>query len=74
MKVNMSGQKGLRLDIVSLSPEDAGIAGPQITAVTVTSTGGATLKLVPRVDGWTPPTDVRSNVLVTRFPVPFKCP
>lgn len=56
------------------APEDAGIVGPEITAVAVTSTGGVALKLAPVVDGWTPPADVRSNVLVTRFPVPFACP
>jgi hypothetical protein len=39
----------------------------------VTSTGGATLKLVERSTAWTPPTDLRVNVLVTRFPVPFRC-
>jgi len=53
--------------------EDAGIVGPQITAVDVTSTGGATLKLVARTKLWAPPTDLRANVLVTRFPVPFTC-
>jgi len=56
------------------APEDAGVVGPQITAVDVTSTGGASLKMVERTKLWDPPTDVRANVLVTRFPVPFKCP
>ena len=56
------------------APEDAGVVGPQITAVDVTSTGGAALKMVERTKLWEPPTDVRANVLVTRFPVPFKCP
>jgi len=56
------------------APEDAGVVGPQITAVDVTSTGGAALKMVERTKLWAPPTDVRANVLVTRFPVPFKCP
>jgi len=55
------------------APEDAGVVGPEITAVEVTSTGGATLKLVERTKLWDPPTDLRANVLVTRFPVPFKC-
>jgi len=55
------------------APADAGVVGPEITAVDVTSTGGATLKLVERTKLWSPPTDLRANVLVTRFPVPFKC-
>jgi len=55
------------------APEDAGVVGPEITAVEVTSTGGATLKLVERTTLWEPPTDLRVNVLVTRFPVPFRC-
>jgi len=53
---------------------DAGVPGPEITAVDVTSTGGAALKLAARTIGWDPPDDVRSNVLVARFPVPFECP
>ena len=53
---------------------DAGVPGPDITAVEITSTGGVTLKLATRTTGWTPPTDVRANLLVARFPVPYTCP
>ncbi|HEY0468741.1 MAG TPA: hypothetical protein VGC79_31320 [Polyangiaceae bacterium] len=60
-------------DDFKTAPEDAGVAGPEITAVDVTSTGGATLKMVERTKLWEPPTDLRANVLVTRFPVPFTC-
>ena len=55
------------------APEDAGVVGPQITAVGVVSTGGASLTLAPRTLKWNPPQDLRTNVLVTRFPVPFTC-
>ena len=53
---------------------DAGVPGPDITAVDITSTGGASLTLKARTAAWDPPTDVRTNVLVARFPVPFTCP
>ena len=52
---------------------DAGIPGPAVDAVDVTSTGGAALTLTPRTKSWAPPTDLRANVLTTRFPVSFKC-
>jgi hypothetical protein len=52
---------------------DAGVAGPEITAVSVTSTKSTNLTLPLRTAGWAPPTNVRTNVIATRFPVPFTC-
>ena len=61
-------------DAFETADADAGVPGPDITAVDITSTGGASLKLAAHTTAWDPPTDVRANVLVTRFPVPFTCP
>ena len=55
------------------APPESGIVGPEITAVNVVSTGGVSLKITKDTEDWTPPADVRANVLVTRFPVPFAC-
>jgi hypothetical protein len=54
-------------------PADSGVPGPEITAVTVASTGDTNLSLTARTKNWDPPTNVRTNVLATRFPVPFAC-
>jgi hypothetical protein len=53
---------------------DAG-AGPEIAAIRVTAPlpTSLTLDRAPAAM-WAPPVDVRPNVLVTRFPVSFKCP
>ena len=54
---------------------DAGIPGPEITAVNVVAPAmGSAITLSPRGSVWSPPSDVRANVLATRFPVSFKCP
>ncbi len=60
-------------DFTTAAP-DAGVPGPAIDAIDVTSTGGATLKIAARTAAWMPPTDLRANVLTTRFPVAFTCP
>jgi hypothetical protein len=56
---------------------DAGMPGPEITAVTINSTGGGSLDMPVRdATTWKPPTDVRAELLMTRFPMTlsFKCP
>jgi hypothetical protein len=59
--------------IVSAMPDAGG--GPEIAAIRVTSPlpTSLTIDRAPAAM-WAPPTDVRPEVLVTRFPVPFKCP
>ncbi|HEX3776512.1 MAG TPA: hypothetical protein VHV51_18700 [Polyangiaceae bacterium] len=59
-------------DFMTAAP-DGGIPGPDIKALDIVSTGGATLKVTERTVAWAPPTDLRANVLETRFPVPFTC-
>lgn len=53
---------------------DAGIPGPAVDAIDVTSPSGSNLKITARATSWDPPTDLRANVLTTRFPLSFKCP
>jgi hypothetical protein len=55
------------------APPDSGVHGPELTAVSVTSSGITNLSLPVRTKGWAPPTDIRANVITTRFPVPFTC-
>jgi len=55
------------------APPDSGVHGPELTAVSVASTGITNLSLPVRTKGWAPPSDVRANVVTTRYPVPFTC-
>jgi hypothetical protein len=55
------------------APPDSGVPGPEITAISATSSSSTNLALPIRTKGWAPPTDVRTNVIATRFPVPFTC-
>jgi hypothetical protein len=55
------------------APADSGVIGPEISAISATSSGPTNLALPLRTKGWAPPTDVRTNVIATRFPVPFTC-
>jgi hypothetical protein len=59
--------------IVSSMPDAGG--GPEIAAIRVSAPlpTSLTIDRAPAAM-WSPPTDVRPNVLVTRFPVSFKCP
>jgi len=55
------------------APPGSGVVGPEITAISATSTSSTNLTLPFRTAGWVPPTTVRANVIATRFPVPFTC-
>jgi hypothetical protein len=44
----------------------------ELQAFALTMTGNAP-KLTARTTGWTPPTDVRPEVLAVREPVPLRC-
>ena len=61
-------------DDFKTAPEDAGISGPDVTAISIVAPlMGSSITTTLRA-GWAPPTDVRTNVIATRFPVSFKCP
>jgi hypothetical protein len=55
------------------APPDSGVHGPELTAVSVTSSSFSNVALPLRTKGWAPPTDVRANAIATRFPIPFTC-
>jgi hypothetical protein len=55
------------------APPDSGVHGPELTAVSPASTSSTNITMPLRTKLWSPPTDVRANVITTRFPVPFTC-
>jgi hypothetical protein len=61
--------------IVTAMPDAAPGVLPEIAAIRVTAPlpTSLTIDRAPAAM-WSPPTDVRPEVLATRFPVPYKCP